>query len=56
MVHTAQHLHGGIGADVDYPIHRYMLWAKQAELALGGASAQLAKLGRLLVETRRQEV
>jgi alkylation response protein AidB-like acyl-CoA dehydrogenase len=55
VVHTAQHLHGGIGSDVDYPIHRYMLWAKQAELSLGGASAQVAKLGRLLVEARRQE-
>jgi alkylation response protein AidB-like acyl-CoA dehydrogenase len=55
VAHTAQHLHGGIGADVDYPIHRYLLWAKQAELTLGGASTQVAKLGRLLVEARRQE-
>ncbi|MFN8543668.1 MAG: acyl-CoA dehydrogenase family protein [Candidatus Binatia bacterium] len=45
VVHTAQHLHGGIGADVDYPIHRYFLWAKQIELALGGAGRQLARLG-----------
>ena len=55
VVHTAQHLHGGIGADVDYPIHRYLLWAKQAELTLGGASTQVAKLGRRLVESRRRE-
>ena len=55
VVHTAQHLHGGIGADIDYPIHRYLLWAKQAELTLGGASLQVAKLGRQLVEARRQE-
>jgi len=55
VVHTAQHLHGGIGADIDYPIHRYMLWAKQAELTLGGASIQAAKLGRQLIDSRRQE-
>jgi len=48
VVHTAQHLHGGIGADVEYPIHRYFLWAKQVELTLGGASRQLAGLGAQL--------
>jgi len=48
VVHTAQHLHGGIGADVEYPIHRYFLWAKQVELLLGGANRQLARLGATL--------
>ena len=43
---AAQHLHGGIGVDVDYPIHRYFLWSKALELALGGATPQLARLGR----------
>ncbi|PLW81890.1 acyl-CoA dehydrogenase [Kineobactrum sediminis] len=46
--HTAQHLHGGIGADVEYPLHRYFLWAKQLEFDLGGASQQLAAMGRHL--------
>jgi acyl-CoA dehydrogenase len=45
VVHTTQHLHGGLGADVDYPIHRYFLWGKQLEVMLGGASQQLAALG-----------
>jgi alkylation response protein AidB-like acyl-CoA dehydrogenase len=49
VVHTAQHLHGGIGSDVEYPIHRYFLWAKQNELLLGGAHQQLARLGAHLV-------
>ena len=44
-VHATQHLHGGMGADISYPIHRYFLWGKQIELLLGGPSAQLAKLG-----------
>jgi len=39
---TAQHVHGGIGVDIDYPMHRFYLRAKDIEFALGGASAQLA--------------
>lgn len=42
---TTQHVHGGIGIDTTYPLHRYFLWAKQNELALGSASHQLAHLG-----------
>ncbi|MDJ0851566.1 MAG: acyl-CoA dehydrogenase family protein [Myxococcota bacterium] len=42
---ATQHLHGGIGIDVDYPMHRYYLWAKQSELALGSAPIQLERLG-----------
>ena len=49
-VHLTQHLHGGMGADVTYPVHRYFLWAKQIELQLGGASALLAELGDALEE------
>ena len=45
IVNAALHLHGGIGSDMDYPIHRYFLWSKGLELALGSASAQLAALG-----------
>ena len=47
-VHLTQHLHGGMGADITYPVHRYFLWAKQIELMLGGASALLAELGDAL--------
>lgn len=48
VVHATQHLHGGIGADVDYPIHRFFVWGKQLADTLGGASAHLARLGRAL--------
>jgi alkylation response protein AidB-like acyl-CoA dehydrogenase len=47
VAHTAMHLHGGIGADIDYPIHRYLLWAQQIRLTLGGAGEQLARIGAL---------
>ncbi|MDH6625171.1 alkylation response protein AidB-like acyl-CoA dehydrogenase [Streptomyces sp. LBL] len=48
VVQTAQHLHGGFGADVDYPLHRYHAWAKHLELSLGPASAYEESLGDLL--------
>jgi len=47
-VHATQHLHGGIGADVDYPIHRYFLWGRQLAFSLGSAGAIEAELGDLL--------
>ncbi|WP_351230290.1 acyl-CoA dehydrogenase family protein [Streptomyces sp. NPDC002133] len=48
IVQTAQHLHGGFGADTDYPLHRYHAWAKQLELSLGPAAAHEEALGDLL--------
>jgi alkylation response protein AidB-like acyl-CoA dehydrogenase len=48
VVHAAQHLHGGMGVDRDYPVHRYFLWAKHLELTLGGATHQLLRLGDIL--------
>lgn len=48
VTHTCQHLHGGIGSDVEYPLHRYYLWFKQMDLTLGGGTKQLADLGKLM--------
>jgi alkylation response protein AidB-like acyl-CoA dehydrogenase len=48
VVQTAQHLHGGFGADVEYPLHRYHAWAKHLELQLGPAAAHEEALGDLL--------
>ncbi len=48
VVHAAQHLHGGIGVDTDYPVHRTFRWAKHLELTLGGGTAHLRRLGALL--------
>ena len=42
---ACQHLHGGMGATTDYPIHRYFRWAKLLEHALGGATPHLLRLG-----------
>ncbi len=48
VVHAAVHLHGGVGVDRDYPLHRYFLMTKHIELTLGGATDQLLKLGAAL--------
>jgi acyl-CoA dehydrogenase len=46
--HTVQHLHGGLGADTTYPVHRRLLWTMRTNALLGGPSRQLARLGALL--------
>lgn len=48
VVGTAQHLHGGMGADIDYPLHRYTVAMKEIELAFGGATETLARMGAML--------
>ncbi|HXC51980.1 MAG TPA: acyl-CoA dehydrogenase family protein [Candidatus Limnocylindrales bacterium] len=50
--YAAQHLHGGIGVDKDYPLHRYYLLSKQIELTLGGAHEHLARIGAQLAAGR----
>jgi alkylation response protein AidB-like acyl-CoA dehydrogenase len=48
VAHTAVHVHGGLGIDTSYPVHRYFTAAKRAEFTLGGATAQLRRLGDVL--------
>jgi 3-oxocholest-4-en-26-oyl-CoA dehydrogenase beta subunit len=48
VVLAAQHLHGGIGVDRDYPLHRYFLMVKRLALTLGGTTPSLLRLGDLL--------
>lgn len=51
VVRAAHHLHGGIGLDRDYPLHRHTMLLKRLELLLGGGSEQAALLGDLLAAT-----
>ncbi len=51
IANTAQHLHGGIGVDLDYPIHRYFVWSKALEISLGAATPQLVRLGRSIAQS-----
>ncbi len=48
VVHAATHLHGGVGVDRDYPLHRFFLMMRQLELTLGNSEEQLEKIGNLL--------
>ena len=48
VCHAAMHLHGGIGSDLEYPIHRYFLWSKNNEMSFGSSAMQLDKLGKIL--------
>jgi acyl-CoA dehydrogenase len=48
IAHTAVHVHGGMGVDTSYPLHRYFVAAKHNEFALGGATAQLRRIGAAL--------
>ena len=48
--HMAQHVHGGIGVDITYPIHRFLFWTRALGMALGGTEHHLAKLGDWLAD------
>ncbi len=48
IAHTAVHVHGGVGVDLDGAAHRYFTAAKRLELTFGGATEQALALGRLL--------
>jgi alkylation response protein AidB-like acyl-CoA dehydrogenase len=50
VVHAAVHVHGGVGVDRDYPLHRYFVMARQMELTLGCGEEHLAALGRSIAE------
>jgi alkylation response protein AidB-like acyl-CoA dehydrogenase len=43
--HNAQHVHGGIGVDLTYPMHRFLYWSRALGCALGGSAASLERLG-----------
>ncbi|GAA4952544.1 acyl-CoA dehydrogenase family protein [Actinoplanes utahensis] len=48
VLHTAVHVHGGVGIDMDHPLHRYVLAAEYHEFLLGGATSQLLDLSEVL--------
>jgi 3-oxocholest-4-en-26-oyl-CoA dehydrogenase beta subunit len=48
VAHTAVHVHGGVGIDMEGDLHRYFVAAKHNEFALGGATVQLRRIGAVL--------
>ncbi|MFD8543445.1 acyl-CoA dehydrogenase family protein [Streptomyces sp. NPDC059649] len=55
VVHTGQHLHGGVGADLDHPVHRHFLWGRQLDAHLGCGAELLEELGTLLTDPPTEE-
>lgn len=53
--HTAIHFHGGVGADLTYPIHRFYLKSQALGLTGGSAEDQLARIGRALAGASVQD-
>lgn len=51
--HKAQHVHGGIGVDLTYPIHRFLYWSRYLSLVLGGSAATLERLGDWLANNNK---
>ncbi|ANZ41086.1 hypothetical protein BBK82_38995 [Lentzea guizhouensis] len=43
-VHTCHHLHGGLGLDITYPMHRYYGLAKELTRFVGGAEHRLGQI------------
>ena len=48
---SAQHIHGGVGVDREYPVHRYYIYARHIELMLGGSTHHMRRLGEMLADT-----
>ncbi len=48
VVAAAQHVHGGMGFDRDYPLYRYFMTSKLLEFTLGGAHDSLTRLAKLI--------
>lgn len=55
VVHATQHLHGGMGADLDNHIHRFFVLVREIGIILGSADALLEELGRDIVAQAREE-
>lgn len=48
LAHTAVHVHGGVGIDLDGETHRYFTAAKRLEFEYGGTTEQALRIGRSL--------
>jgi alkylation response protein AidB-like acyl-CoA dehydrogenase len=43
-LHTCQHLHGGLGMDIGYPLHRHYAWGRDLARFVGGVEHRLEAL------------
>ncbi|MBF5004302.1 acyl-CoA dehydrogenase family protein [Diaphorobacter caeni] len=47
---VAQHVHGGMGVDVTYPMHRFMFWCRALAVEVGSGEHHLEALGQWLAD------
>lgn len=47
---VAQHVHGGMGVDVTYPMHRFLFWCRALAVEGGSAEHHLQALGQWLAD------
>lgn len=45
VIHNAMYLHGAVGNELTYPLHRYYLWGKQIDASFGAAAEHLERVG-----------
>ncbi|WP_320537072.1 acyl-CoA dehydrogenase family protein [Pseudarthrobacter sp. IC2-21] len=48
-VHATQHLHGGMGADLDNHIHRFFVWVRELDVLWGSAGQVAEELARVIL-------
>ncbi|ASN37939.1 hypothetical protein CGQ24_02230 [Arthrobacter sp. 7749] len=48
-VHATQHLHGGMGADVDNHIHRFFIWVRELDVLWGSAGQVAEELANVIL-------
>lgn len=46
--HKTQHVHGGVGVDLTYPIHRFLYWSRYLSMVLGSSAGSIERLGNWL--------
>jgi len=51
--HKTQHVHGGIGVDLTYPIHRFLYWSRHLSMVLGSSSGSIERLGNWLANNNK---
>lgn len=49
VVHATQHLHGGMGADVDNHIHRFFTWVRETDVVWGSSGALLDQISAVIL-------
>lgn len=52
-VHATQHLHGGMGADLDNHIHRFFIWVRELDVLWGSAGQVAEELADVILPPER---